>query len=148
MPQIPLTPNKDRKLVTVGLTRLLTQCPLMFAEPSVHQWPPAFAALSELIMQPTKGVEDDEFSTATNPEDITVIDWEEAGAGYSAAFSRLAAAETGGADPVGWVRNPQEYLGQELQKAVKADGRVKGLILADPSSLGFLQILEAAGYPL
>ena len=57
-------------------------------------------------------------------------------------------ADEGGADPVGWVRNPQEYLGQELQKAVKADGRVKGLILADPSSLGFLQILEAAGYPL
>lgn len=37
-PQAPRMPPKDRKVVVVGLTRLLTQSVLMLQEPSVNAW--------------------------------------------------------------------------------------------------------------
>lgn len=38
LPQIPKMLPKDRKLVIVGVSRMLTQSSLMLSEPSVRQW--------------------------------------------------------------------------------------------------------------
>ena len=102
---------KDRKLAAVGLTRLLTQSAVMFSEPAINVWyvsslvsttclyayltryhrSQAFVALSKLFSEPQY------LSTSTSTDDphagLTEIDYEEANAGYQAAYSRLAAAE-------------------------------------------------------
>jgi exportin-2 (importin alpha re-exporter) len=38
VPQVPLMPQKDRKLVVVGYTRLLTRSSGMMQEPNVQLW--------------------------------------------------------------------------------------------------------------
>lgn len=38
IPQIALARAKDRKIIAVGLTRLLTECPAMLAEPYAKTW--------------------------------------------------------------------------------------------------------------
>ncbi|KZT00874.1 uncharacterized protein LAESUDRAFT_731806 [Laetiporus sulphureus 93-53] len=147
VPQAPKMPPKDRKVVVVGLTRLLTQSAYMLQEPSVQAWPLIFSALAKLFREP-------EFLTAKESGDadagITAIDYEEQTAGYQAAYSRLAASETISVDPVAYVRDPREYLGQELVKLTKRDARVKTLIsAADPVTVPpFLQSLAASGYTL
>jgi exportin-2 (importin alpha re-exporter) len=79
---------------------------------------------------------------------MTEIDFEEATAGYQAAYSRIAASEVAAADPVGYVGNVQEYLGQQLAQANKADSRIKDLVQAgDAEIVGqFLKDLASGGY--
>ena len=38
VPQVPKMPTKDRKVAAVGLTRLLTQSPLMLAGNNANAW--------------------------------------------------------------------------------------------------------------
>jgi exportin-2 (importin alpha re-exporter) len=53
---------------------------------------------------------------AENDVAITAIDFEEQGAGYQAAYSRLAASQMPQPDPVDYVQNPLQYFQQELEK--------------------------------
>ncbi|KAH9931314.1 armadillo-type protein [Fomitopsis serialis] len=120
VPQAPKMPPKERKVVVVGLTKLLTQSALMLQEPSVQAWPATFTSLAKLFQEP-------QFLTKKDEEDpdagITAIDYEEQTAGYQAAYSRLAASETVAVDPVAHVRDPREHLGQELAKLSQRDPR-------------------------
>lgn len=71
-----------------------------------------YAGLGKLFREPqyfTKNTE------AENDLAITAIDFEEQGAGYQAAYSRLAASEVPQPDPVGYVQNPLQYFQQELE---------------------------------
>ncbi|KAF7976444.1 hypothetical protein HWV62_6681 [Athelia sp. TMB] len=143
--QIPKVPIRDQKVVVVGLTRMLTQSTLMMQEPSVHSWP---KMLTETIgvCRGTQFVKDaDKDSDPTFG--LTEIDHEEQNAGYQAAYSRLAASEAAPVDPVAWVSNPTEYLGQELVRLSKNDPRVKSLLtLSDGAITGtFLKTLASAG---
>lgn len=110
--------------------------------------PPAFTALVKLFQEPQhltkKDAEEDPDVGLTN------IDYEEQTAGYQAAYSRLAASETVSVDPVAYVRDPREFLGQELVKLSRRDPRVKALVsAADAAVVGpFLQGLAASGYAL
>ena len=38
IPEAPKSPPKERKVVIVGLTRLLSQCSLMLQEPRAQSW--------------------------------------------------------------------------------------------------------------
>ena len=58
----------------------------------------------------------------TTDEAITAIDFEEQGAGYQAAFSRLAASESAETDPVAYVQNPLLFLQQELERLTSKYG--------------------------
>lgn len=79
-----------------------------------------------------------------------MIDYEEQTAGYQVAYSRLAASETTNVDPVAYVRDPREFLGQELAKLSQRDSRVKTLVSAADAMVvpPFLQSLAAAGYAI
>ena len=74
---------------------------------------------------------------------ITDIDQEEQTAGYQAAYSRLAASETLEADPVAYVRNPEEYLRSELQEMRGRSGQQLQTLLsaADPNVVGPFNVL-------
>ncbi|EIN12120.1 importin alpha re-exporter [Punctularia strigosozonata HHB-11173 SS5] len=145
VPQTPKMPPKDRKVAAVGLTRLLTQSEVMFQSPSVNVWPAAFSALVRLFQEPQhlkKDVEEDPDAG------LTAIDYEEQNAGYQAAYSKLAASEGAPVDPVASIRDPREYLGQELVRVSKTTPVVKSLIRAGDSSVvtPFVQQLAAAGF--
>ncbi|KAI0933051.1 hypothetical protein AcW1_000014 [Taiwanofungus camphoratus] len=148
IPQTPKMAPKDRKVVVVGLTRLLTQSTLMIQEPSIQAWPNTFTALVKLFQEP-------QYLTKKDGEEdpdagLTVIDYEEQTAGYQVAYSRLAASETTNVDPVAYVRDPREFLGQELAKLSQRDSRVKTLVSAADAMVvpPFLQSLAAAGYAI
>ena len=104
-----------------------------------------FQALAKLFSEPqhlTKDKEDDPDAG------LTAIDHEEQTAGYQAAYSRLAASEGGSVDPVAYVRDPRDFLGQELVRFTKADPRFKKLLTSDPSVAPLVQGLAAAGYAI
>ncbi|KAG7451472.1 importin alpha re-exporter [Guyanagaster necrorhizus] len=86
LPEASRIPIKDRKVAVVGLTRLLTGTQYMLIEPSVRTWSSLFTVLVRQFNEPQylEGLKDD---TAVG---LTEIDYEEATAGYQAAFSRLA----------------------------------------------------------
>lgn len=111
--------------------------------------PATFTALVKLFSEPqylASKTEDDPHAA------LTEIDYEEQTAGYQAAYSRLAASESTEVDPVGYVQNPREFLGQELVQFSKeaGGGQVRQLIsAADQAIVGsFVQALAAAGYTL
>jgi exportin-2 (importin alpha re-exporter) len=105
--------------------------------------PSTFGSLVKLFSEPqylTKGTDEDPDAG------LTAIDWEEQNAGYQAAYSRLAASETVKADPVAYIRDPREFLGQELVRLSNADPRVKTLVRANPETVPFVQALAASGF--
>ncbi|KAI0340315.1 Cse1-domain-containing protein [Trametopsis cervina] len=143
VPQISKLPTKDRKVAAIGLTRLLTQSSIMLRDPIVQTWPSVFGALAKLFSEPqylTKDKEDDPDAG------LTAIDYEEQTAGYQAAYSRLAASESVSVDPVAYVRDPRDFLGQELVRLSKQDPRVKSLLQANPEVGPFVHALASAGY--
>ncbi|OBZ72875.1 Importin-alpha re-exporter [Grifola frondosa] len=146
IPQAPKMPPKDRKVVVVGLTRLLTQSALMLREPTAQAWwaahiPGAHEALpgGQHLMK-KEGEEDLDAG-------LTQVDFEEQTAGYQVAYSRLAASETVSADSVAYVRDPREFLGQELVRLAQKDPRVKVWVGAVDVSV-FMESLAARGYQI
>lgn len=79
-----------------------------------------------------------------------MLDFEEQGVGYQAAYSKLAASETVTEDPVAYVTDPRDFVGQELARVAKTDQRVRSLVgMADASVVApFVQALAAAGHQL
>ncbi|KAJ8595722.1 Cse1-domain-containing protein [Rhizopogon salebrosus TDB-379] len=142
VPQVPKMPHKDRKVAAVGLIRMLMQSTIMLTPPNAQSWPQAFVSVVKLFSEPQylSKSKDEEQNTG-----LTEIDFEEQTAGYQAAYSRLAAAEGAPVDPVAYVRDPRDFLGQAL---VKADPRVKGLLAAGDVAVvqPFVQALAASGY--
>ncbi|KAL0945218.1 hypothetical protein HGRIS_000730 [Hohenbuehelia grisea] len=152
-PQAPKLPHKDRKVAVVGMTKMLTQSSLMLQEPSIQCWPASFTALAKLFMEPqylqsaqSKTGDDDDNAVA-----LTEIDYEEQTAGYQAAYSRLAAADTVREDPVAYVNNPRDFLGQALVKmSAENKTRLHSLIgAANQDAVGpFVRGLGEAGFAL
>ncbi|KAJ6591750.1 CAS/CSE protein [Mycena vulgaris] len=145
VPQVPLMPQKDRRLAVIGLTRLLTRSRSMMLEPNVQLWPPTFTSLVQLFRgqylagAPTTSKTGDDTASVG----ITDVDQEEQAAGYQAAYSRLAASETVEADPVAYVRDPEEYLRNELRELRGRNGQQLQTLLsaADPSVVGPFNVL-------
>ncbi|KAI0749865.1 armadillo-type protein [Daedaleopsis nitida] len=147
IPQAPKSPSKERKVVIVGITRLLTQSTLMLREPLVQAWPPMFQALATLFQTEQRLSKKEELDPDAG---LTQIDYEEQTAGYQAAYSRLAAAEAAPVDPVGHVKDLRAYVGQELAGLAQRDRRVQGWVAATDAAVSgpFVQGLAASGYSI
>ena len=115
------------------------------SRPDGNARPVTFTALVGLFREPQylKNKSDEDADSG-----LTEIDYEEQTAGYQAAYSRLAASEGVVIDPVAYVRDPREFLGQELVRVAKSNPQVKTLLEAgDVTVVGpFVQALGAAGY--
>ncbi|KAJ4471965.1 CAS/CSE protein [Lentinula aciculospora] len=156
LPLVPKMPPKERKMTSVGMTRLLFQSRLSIQEPSVQHWqvlflPAALQALIQLFSEPqylTAKTEDVEGLSG-----ITEIDYEEQTAGYQAAYSRLAASETTESeiDPVAYVGDPQQFLGEQFVAFGRKHGSSLQQLLGkgDPGVIQpFVGSLAAAGYTI
>ena len=98
LPDLQKTPARDRKIVAVGLSRLLTQSDRMLSPPLVQQWPVAMQALVKLFVLPQDLTTSNGASAAAadgaDADDIVTADLE--ATGYQAAYSKLGAAEPDG----------------------------------------------------
>jgi len=145
LPQVPLMPQKDRKLAVVGFTRLLTRSSGMMQEPNVQLWPPAFTSLVQLFRSQYLAGATTSSKTGDDTASVglTEVDQEEQTAGYQAAYSRLAASETTESDPVSYVRDPEEYLRNELREMRGRNGQQLQTLLsaADASVVGPFNVL-------
>jgi len=126
LPQVTKFPFKDRKLVAVGLTKLLTQCDEMLQPSNSSTWPPTLVTLLELLSMP--GLAKDSKTDVEAEDALSSIDHEEQNAGYQAAFTRLAASESTKFDPVAYVPDTKIFLCSEVSRVAKADQRINPLL--------------------
>ena len=70
--------------------------------------------------------------------------------GYQASYSKLAASETVEEDPVAYVTNPRDFVGQELVRISKTDAQLRNRIQAADSNVvvPFMQALAGSGFVL
>ena len=96
---------------------------------------PSFGALVKVFSEPMQLKKD----TQENAEaGITAIDYEEQTAGYQAAYSRLAASEVESPDPVAYIREPRQFLSQQLMPLVTSNMQIKTSLTKDSSAKLFL----------
>eukprot|EP00057_Strongylocentrotus_purpuratus_P012723 XP_011667197.1 PREDICTED: exportin-2 [Strongylocentrotus purpuratus] len=145
IPEVQKTSGSmEKKIVAVGMTKILTECPAMMSNPAyLKLWTPLLQALIDVF----ELEEDDNV-----PDDEHFIEVEDQPS-YSAAYSQLANAGKATRDPFsGTIQNPKIYLAQSLQKLCAAHpGQITGMISAglDPKASGFLQAyLQAANVSL
>lgn len=83
-------------------------------------------------------------------EALRALDFEEQGTGYQASYSKLAASETVEEDPVAYIQNPREFVGQELARVAKTDAQLRNRIQAADSAVvvPFMQALAGSGFVL
>lgn len=127
--------------------RMVSGCAVCLAlRPDRSFRPAVFTALATLFQEPQYLTKKDEVD---DPDaGLTAIDFEEQTAGYQAAYSRLAASESVTVDPVAYVRDPREFLGQEMVKLSRQDPRIKTLVAAADATVArpFLASLAGSGY--
>ncbi|ESK86419.1 importin-alpha export [Moniliophthora roreri MCA 2997] len=155
LPQVPKMQQKDKKVVEVGMIKLLFRSERFIQPPSVQAWPGAFTSLIKLFGPPGTSLKDAKSSSSGTDDDafvaMTAIDEEEQSAGYQAAYSRLAAAESADLDPFGYVSDPEKFLGEEMVGFSKQQGGKLRVLLGqcDPQVVGpVIQSLAGAGYAI
>nr|XP_040231839.2 exportin-2 [Anopheles coluzzii] len=114
----------EQKIVSVGITKLLCECPEMLAEPYVLFWPQLLQTVVQIFELPPDGsaIDGDNFIEI---EDVP---------GYQAAYSQLNFAQSKPVDPLPDVGNVRQHLVQNLGKLAQANGgKVRTLIAALPA---------------
>lgn len=117
-----ITGEIDKKIVAVGIAKLLTECPAMLVQPYRAYWSTILQALIQIFeLPPDDEVADDEF-----------IEIEQAG--YQVAYSQLNFARLKATDPIADVNDGRRYLVESLAKLSQTrPGDVPTLISAMPS---------------
>ncbi|KAG8776418.1 importin-alpha export receptor [Serendipita sp. 397] len=148
LPVMAKIPPQNKRVVIVGLTRILFRGQATVSLQNSQPWPMAFDALLQLFGSQVHDPAKDDDPDAG----ITSIDYEEQTAGYQVAYSKLAASEVARPDPVEYAGDPKEYLMAELARAVTRTGSGvwRGLIerCQHPAAGAFLQEYAAAGHPI
>lgn len=111
----------DRKIVAVGIAKILTECPAMLAPPYVQRWSPLLQALVELFELPP------DQTTLDGDHFIEVDD----APGYQAAFSQLSYAQPKSQDFLADITDGRKYLAESLGKLAQTrPGEVPTLLAA------------------
>ncbi|CAG7854816.1 Importin alpha re-exporter AltName: Full=Chromosome segregation protein CSE1 [Serendipita indica DSM 11827] len=145
LPVIPKIPPQDKRLVSIGLVRLLFAGQVTASAADSDVWPLTFGALLDLFStQVPKSEKDDDPDAG-----ITAIDYEEQTTGYQVAYSKLAASEIARPDPVAYAGEPMQYLMGQLSQAVQRTGPATWQALIqrcqNPAAAQFVQAYMAAG---
>lgn len=114
----------DRKIVAVGVVKLLCECPAMLVPPYRNYWPNLLQALITSFEMPPD-------NTALDGDDFVEI---ESAIGYQAAYSQLSYAKLTVIDPIPDIQDGCKYLAQSLAKlSVSRPGDVPTLISGLPA---------------
>ncbi|XP_046386713.1 exportin-2 [Ischnura elegans] len=129
--------RNNRKVVAVGLTKLLTECSQVIEGQYSNLWSPLLNSLVELFELP----EDESEQSEELPLNITESD-PSVGLGYQAAYSRLSFARCKEPDPLAHVSDPKLLLAESLGKlSMTHPGRLGPLIHSglSPEGRGHLE---------
>jgi len=112
--------------------------------------PACFTELVKLFSESKHLTSAQSADTQDPDEALRALDFEEQGTGYQASYSKLAASETVEEDPVAYVANPREFVGQELVRVSKTDAQLRNRIQAADSAVvvPFMQALAGSGFVL
>ncbi|XP_011193485.1 exportin-2 [Zeugodacus cucurbitae] len=114
-----VTSEMDRKIVAVGMAKILTECPAMLAPPYVQRWSALLQALVELFELPP------DQTTLDGDHFVEVDD----APGYQAAFSQLSYAQPKSQDFLADITDGRKYLAESLAKLAQTrPGEVPTLI--------------------
>ena len=124
----------ERKLVAVGMTKLLTETASMHADPYIAHWGPLLESLVALIELP-----EDTTSSAAEDDDTFTLD--EESSGYSAAFVPLSNAARQNPDPFADVKDCRQHCAKSLGALMAAQpGRFAAILQTiDPEAQRILQ---------
>lgn len=128
----------DRKIVAVGISKILTECPAMLAPPYVQNWSRLLQALVEMFELPP------DQSTYDGDHFVEVDDTP----GYQAAFSQLNFAQPKSQDFLADVADGRKFLAESLSKLVLSrPGDIPQLIatLGDNHKQVLQKYCESAG---
>ncbi|KEP50401.1 putative importin-alpha export receptor [Rhizoctonia solani 123E] len=141
LPDVSRTQVRDQKVVSVGLTRLLVHSQQSVQAPAASAWPRVLEAILGLYTSPA-ALAKSSTESATGDDAVTAIDYEEAGAGYQAGYSRLAASEGDKTDLAGYVQDPRQYLVEQLNAAVQDTSKPIRQLIAqvEPEKLNQLTV--------
>ncbi|GAA96918.1 uncharacterized protein L969DRAFT_96811 [Mixia osmundae IAM 14324] len=125
LPDAQKAPMKNRKIIEVGLSGLLSTSQRLQTPPMSNAWPGTLTTLLKLFLQHA-----DLTSTGQEAEDdIVIADLEEFG--YQASFSRLGAADIKRVDPVASIIDTRAHFAQALAGASRATpGKLPPMIAA------------------
>ncbi|KAG8688800.1 importin-alpha export receptor [Ceratobasidium sp. 423] len=127
LPEVSRTQLRDQKLVSVGLTRLLVHSQQSVQAPAANAWPRVLEAILGLYTSPA-ALAKSSTESATGDDAVTAIDYEEAGAGYQAGYSRLAASESDKTDLAAYVQDPRQFLIEQLTAALDSSKPIRQLL--------------------
>ncbi|ESP05357.1 hypothetical protein LOTGIDRAFT_205558 [Lottia gigantea] len=132
----------EKKICAVGVTKILTEAPIMINGDYAPLWPQLLQGLIGLFELP----EDD-----TVPEDEHFIEVDDT-PGYQTAYSQLAFAGKKSHDPVGDVPDVKIYLAKHLEKlAAENPGKIHQVIsggVQEQAQTFLQQYLQTAGVTL
>lgn len=100
----------ERKLVAVGVSKLLTECPELVSGQYAAYWPRLLHALIDLFERPPEKLPYLDGDAAAAETDIVV----DAEPGYQAAFSQLTFAQPKQVDHLAEVNDARQYLASSL----------------------------------
>lgn len=116
--------DMDKKIVAVGVTKLLCECPPMLVLPYRNYWANLLQALITTFEMPP----DD---TALEGDDFVEI---ENAIGYQAAYSQLNYAKLKVIDPIPDVQDTRKHLAENLSKlSASRPGDIPTMISALPA---------------
>ena len=104
LPETRKTAAKDRKVVVVGLTNLLTEGDVLLQPSLISAWPMVLEAALDLFLL----VQD----LNTEEDNLDQLDPEESS--FQASFSKLGASEPASRDPLAQVPDAKVYLSSRL----------------------------------
>ncbi|KAJ9118399.1 hypothetical protein QFC24_006228 [Naganishia onofrii] len=125
LPETRKMPIRDRKVVAVGLTRLLTDGDVLLQPTTVSAWPMVLEAVLDVFTLPQ------DLKAGEGTEDLDNLDPEETT--FQASFSRLGASESTVRDPVANVPDAKMFLSKQLAAAsARNPGKFASLMQAIP----------------
>lgn len=101
----------DRKIVAVGITKILTECPIMLTPSYIQSWPKLLQALIELFELPPD-------ENLLDGDDFIEIDDTP---GYQVAFSQLNFAQPKSPDFISEITDGRKFLAENLAKLSKSN---------------------------
>lgn len=127
----------DRKMVAVGVSKLLTECSELYSGQYIAYWPRLLHSLIDLFERP--------------PEKLPYLDGIEGGAdadvvvdaepGYQAAFSQLTFAQPKQLDHLAEVTDGRQYLARALSNLSQSVSPVEVTNLLTPLESDYKQML-------
>lgn len=116
--------DMDKKIVAVGVTKLLCECPAMLAPPYRKYWSNLLQALITSFEMPPD-------ETALEGDDFVEI---ENAVGYQAAYSQLNYAKLKVIDPIPDIQDTRKHLAENLARlSASRPGDIPTLITALPA---------------